>query len=108
MPQDEALAMFSGGTNEFAAQTEFVTQLDAIGLGGQKAVRPFLDQQAILTTGGYHPAEAVTGLQQNDVKREAVGRRLPGQAVAGRQARDAATDDHRPLAVRRWLHGVPL
>ena len=59
---DEALPMLGSGADELTTKPEFVAQLDAPGLGGEKAVRPFFDQQAVLVTGADNAAKAVTGL----------------------------------------------
>ena len=50
--------------------------------------------------GSDDAAEAVAGLQQHDVERQAAGLCLLRQAVAGGQAGDAAADDYGSLAVR--------
>ena len=103
---NEALAMFGGGADQFGVQPEFVTQFDAPGLGGEEAVRPLFQKQAVLVTGGDDAAEPVTGLQQHDVKRQIIGLRLLHKTVTGGQAGDAAADDHRSLAFRRLFHAV--
>src|SRR6266540_6548590 len=95
---DKTLAVLCGGADELVAQSQFLTQTYAPGLGRQKTVRPLFHEQFVLMVRRNGPAQTPTGLQQDHLQWEPTLLGGLGEAIRGRQPSNASANHHHPLA----------